>query len=72
MKAKRTTMKRAFPLFNVLMAAALVTASFPRLVHAASPAAEENARLLTQIEPQFKAIYESDEFAVRSFTATWL
>jgi dipeptidyl-peptidase-4 len=34
--------------------------------------AEETARLMAQIEPRLKAIYEKNEFAVRSFTATWL
>jgi WD40 repeat protein len=50
----------------------LVVASFTRLSHAASPAAEENARLLAQIEPRFKAIFESDEFRTLAFSATWL
>jgi len=50
----------------------LVAVSFARLAHAASTSAEGTARLLAQIEPRFKAIYERDEFAIRSFTATWL
>jgi hypothetical protein len=37
-----------------------------------SPAGEASAGLLAQVEPRIKAIYERDEFAVRSFTATWL
>ena len=48
----------------------LVVASLARRRAAAS--AEETARLLAQIEPRIKAIYERDEFAIRSFTATWL
>jgi hypothetical protein len=50
----------------------LVAVSFARLAHADSTSAEGTARLLAQIEPRLKAIYERDEFAVRSFTATWL
>ena len=50
----------------------LVAASFARPAQAASPAAEENARVLALAEPRIKAIYETNEFAVRSFTATWL
>ena len=50
----------------------LVAAGFARPAEAASTSAEESARLLAQIEPRFKAIYERDEFAIRSFTATWL
>ena len=38
----------------------------------ASTSAEESARLLAQIEPRIKAIYETDEFRMRSFGATWL
>lgn len=34
--------------------------------------AESMARLLSQVEPRIKAIYEPDEFRVRSFDATWL
>ena len=50
----------------------LVAASFTRSAQAASPAAEASARLLAQIEPRIKAIYETNEFAMRSFQATWL
>lgn len=39
---------------------------------AAAPQVEESARLLAQIEPRIKAIYESDQFAVNTFAATWL
>ena len=35
-------------------------------------AAESMARLLSQVEPRIKAIYETDEFRMRSFGATWL
>jgi dipeptidyl-peptidase-4 len=50
----------------------LVAAAFALPVLAASPAAEESARLLAQVEPRIKAIYETNEFAMRSFRATWL
>jgi dipeptidyl-peptidase-4 len=50
----------------------LLAASFARWAQAAGAPAEENARRLAQIEPRIKAIYETNEFAVRSFTATWL
>ena len=50
----------------------LVAASLARPAQAASPAAEASARLLQQIEPRIKAIYETNEFAMRSFGATWL
>ena len=49
-----------------------MAASFARTAPAASPGSGDTARLLAQIEPRFKAIYERDEFAIRSFTATWL
>ena len=45
----------------------------PRFLRVASqPRGGRTARLLAQIEPRIKAIYERDEFAIRSFTATWL
>jgi len=50
----------------------LVVASLARPARAASPAAEASARLLAQAEPRIKAIYETDEFRMRSFRATWL
>ena len=50
----------------------LVAVLFARPAHAASTAAEASARLLAQVEPRFKAIYETNEFAMRSFHATWL
>ncbi len=50
----------------------LVAAVFARSVPAASPVAEESKRLLAQVEPRIKAIYETNEFATRSFEATWL
>ncbi|MHB0960411.1 MAG: hypothetical protein ACYC0X_31605 [Pirellulaceae bacterium] len=50
----------------------LMAASFARTAPAASPGSGDTARLLAQIEPRFKTIYERDEFAIRSFTATWL
>ena len=50
----------------------LVAPSFALPAQAASPAAEASARLLAQVEPRIKAIYETNEFATRSFGATWL
>jgi hypothetical protein len=38
----------------------------------AGPATEASARLLAQAEPRIKAIYEKDEFRMRTFEATWL
>lgn len=35
-------------------------------------AEEATARLLSEVEPRIRAIYETDEFRVRSFDATWL
>ena len=65
-------MKHTLILLAALLATALVAASFTRPARAASPAAEASARLLAQIEPRIKAIYEGDEFPIRSFTANWL
>ena len=45
----------------------LVAAALARPAQAASPAAEASARLLAQVEPRIKAIYETDEFRMRSF-----
>ena len=50
----------------------LLSAALARPAHAASPAAEASARLLAQVEPRIKAIYETDEFRMHSFAATWL
>jgi dipeptidyl-peptidase 4 len=50
----------------------LTVATLALQAHAASPAAEERARLLAQVEPRIKAIYETDEFRMRSFRGTWL
>jgi dipeptidyl-peptidase-4 len=33
---------------------------------------KEEARLLAQIEPRIKAIYETNDFSMRAFSATWL
>jgi dipeptidyl-peptidase-4 len=65
-------MKNTRTLLTTLLLAPLVAASLARPAQAASPAAEANARLLAQVEPRIKAIYETNEFAVRSFRATWL
>ena len=50
----------------------LLAAAFVLPSRVASPAAEASARLLAQAEPRLKAIYETDEFRMRSFRATWL
>ncbi|MGA2498470.1 MAG: DPP IV N-terminal domain-containing protein [Tepidisphaeraceae bacterium] len=55
-----------------LLLAFLVATSFTRPAQAAGTSAEESARLLAQIEPRIKAIYEANEFAMRTFRATWL
>jgi hypothetical protein len=65
-------MKPQLTCLATVLAAALVAASVARPAHAASSSAEQTARLLAQMEPRIKAIYETNEFAVRSFTATWL
>ncbi|MEI7729143.1 MAG: DPP IV N-terminal domain-containing protein [Verrucomicrobiota bacterium] len=49
-----------------------MAASLARPAPAASTSAEAGARLLAQAEPRIKAIYETNEFAMRSFRATWL
>lgn len=58
--------------FTNPLLAALVAASFARPAQAVSAAAEASARLLAQVEPRIKAIYETDQFRMRSFGATWL
>lgn len=50
----------------------LIVAALAHPAHAANPAAEASARLLAQAEPRIKAIYETNEFRMRSFRATWL
>jgi len=50
----------------------LAPAAFPRPALAASTSAEDSTRSLTQLEPRIKAIYEVNEFAMRSFRATFL
>ena len=50
----------------------LVAAVLTWPAQAASPAAEASARLLAQAEPRLKALYETDEFRMRGFAATWL
>ena len=66
-------MKMKLPVFlTALLLAPLVAASLAQRAQAAGPAAEESARLLALVEPRMKAIYETNEFAARSFTATWL
>ena len=50
----------------------LAAAVFAPPSQAANPAAEASARLLAQAEPRIKAIYETNEFRMRSFRATWL
>ena len=65
-------MKHPLKDVTALLLAALVAAAFALPAQAASPAAEASARLLAQVEPRIKAIYETNEFAMRSFRATWL
>ncbi len=65
-------MKHLLTLLTALLLTPLVAISFARPAQAANPAAEASDRLLAQVEPQIKAIYETNEFAVRSFGATWL
>jgi dipeptidyl-peptidase-4 len=50
----------------------MAVATLALRAQAANPAAEASARLLAQVEPRIKAIYETDEFAMRGFDATWL
>lgn len=50
----------------------LVAALFSRPARAADAEAETSARLLAQVEPRIKAIYEKKEYAMRPFVATWL
>jgi len=50
----------------------MAMAALIRPAQAAFPATESSDRLLDQIEPRIKAIYERNEFAMRSFEATWL
>ena len=50
----------------------LAAATLAQPALAANSAAEASARLLAQVEPRIKAIYETDEFHMRSFDATWL
>jgi dipeptidyl-peptidase-4 len=50
----------------------LAVASLARPTQAASLAEEAGTRLLAQVEPRIKAIYESKEFAMSGFAATWL
>lgn len=49
-----------------------VAAALAFSVPAPSLAAEASARLLAEAEPRIKAIYETGEFRMRSFHATWL
>ncbi|MCX6923156.1 MAG: hypothetical protein NT154_08105, partial [Verrucomicrobia bacterium] len=50
----------------------LLAAAFARPAQAGNTSAGASARLLAQAEPRIKAIYETDEFRMRSFGATWL
>jgi|GEM_PF-4473066 len=52
--------------------ALLAAGSFIKPAQAASTSAEERDRLLSQIEPRIKAIYEKNAFATRPFNAMWL
>jgi outer membrane protein assembly factor BamB len=50
----------------------LVAAAPLQAAPAADPAKEVNARLLSQVEPRLKALYETDQFRMRGFSAAWL
>ncbi|MDX1964046.1 MAG: DPP IV N-terminal domain-containing protein [Pirellulales bacterium] len=50
----------------------LVAASIALPGQAANPVAEANARMLAQAETRLMSIYNSDEYHMRSFDATWL
>ncbi len=65
-------MKHTRTFLIALLLAPLVAAAFAKSAQAASPRVDENARLLALVEPRIKAIYETNEFAVLSFRATWL
>jgi dipeptidyl-peptidase-4 len=49
-----------------------LAALFAQTALADSPAGEASARLLAQLEPRIRAIYETKEYAMSSFAATWL
>jgi dipeptidyl-peptidase 4 len=51
---------------------AVITMVFFLSVANAKVSEKEEARLLAQIEPRIRAIYGTNEFALRSFSATWL
>jgi Tol biopolymer transport system component len=53
--------------FSFLAAATLLMPA-----RAAGPAREADDKLLAEIEPRLKAVYETDEFRMRGFSATWL
>ena len=53
--------------FSFLAAAALIMPA-----QAAGPAKQANDKLLAEIEPRLKAVYETEEFRMRGFSATWL
>jgi len=59
-------------LYGCLVLALLVMASFAQLAYSASTPAAESARLLGEIEPRLRSLYEKNEFHTRSYTATWL
>ncbi|MFM1769756.1 MAG: Prolyl tripeptidyl peptidase precursor [Verrucomicrobiota bacterium] len=50
----------------------LLVASLAPPARAANPAREASDRLLAEVEPRLKAIYETNAFRMRSFAATWL
>ena len=52
--------------FSFLAAATLLMPA-----RAADPAREADDKLLAEIEPRLKAVYETDEFRMRGFSATW-
>ena len=50
----------------------VVAAAFARSVPGRQSCGGGNQTLAGQVEPRIKAIYETNEFATRSFQATWL
>lgn len=65
-------MKRPYTFLSLPLLAVLVAAAPLQAAPAADPAKEVNARLLSQVEPRLKALYETDQFRMRGFSAAWL
>jgi len=50
----------------------LLATAFARPAPAAKPVEEKTHRLLAQVEPRIRAIYETNEFVTRSYRGPWL